>query len=111
LSRAIARCLHPKCSQLSAVPFCSVPADQIAFRIPRLARGVARGAVVLDTAVGRPRVGPVERDAQTARVGIVAPPHEVALLRPGAGDDPAAAGGLAVACELPEAVQLLAGLA
>src|SRR5713101_6949673 len=43
--------------------------------------------------------------------GTSAPRHEVALLRPGTGKDPAAAGGLAVVRELPEAVQLLAGLA
>src|SRR5439155_24362365 len=85
-----------------AGPFGSVPSDQLAFRIPRLAGWIARGAVVKDAAVGGPCVGPVERVAQPARVGIVAPRHEVALLRPGAGKDPAATGGLAVVRELAE---------
>src|SRR3989442_3310934 len=44
-----------------AGPFDSVPADQLAFRVPRLAGWIARGAVVFDAAVwrapGRPGVG------------------------------------------------------
>ena len=87
-----------------------VPGDQLAFRIVRLAGDIAGGAVVEDAPIGRPGIGPVERLPQAERIGVVAPRHQVALLRPAAGEHPAAARGGTVVAQFREAVQLLAGL-
>src|SRR5216683_6672336 len=76
-------------------------------RVPRLPVGIARGAVVEDPAIDRPRPSPARREARIVRVRIVAPCHLISLLGETTGVDPAAARRLAVVAQLRETVELL----
>src|SRR5208282_4449061 len=86
-----------------------VPTDDLAAGIPGLARKIARGAIVEDAPVDRPRERPLRIDAGVFRIAVVAPRHLVAGLGEAAGIDPATAGGRAVVPQRGEARKLLAG--
>ncbi len=71
-------------------PFRTVPFDELAARIPRLAVEVGGGAVIENATICRPRPRPVEIGTCLVRIMVVAAGHIVASLGEAAGIDPAA---------------------
>ena len=105
-----ARCGGTVVRNVHAAPFCAVPFQQLAFRIPWFSLWVRRGAVIQNAAVERPCPGPAQRITQPGRVGVIATCHLVTFRRPAAGEDPATAGGGAIIAQLREGAELLAFL-
>src|SRR5208337_5247626 len=91
-----------------AAPFGSIPLDELARWIPRLALKVGRRAVVQNAPVGRPGERPFEIGPGVVWVARIAAGHVVARLVEAAGINPAAACRRAVVAQLPEASHLFA---
>ncbi|MND86005.1 hypothetical protein D3C80_779510 [compost metagenome] len=90
-------------------PLGTIPFEQLAGRIPRLAVDIRGCTVVERAAVQRPGEGPAQIGAGIVRIVVVTTTHIIALLVPAAGIDPAAGHGRAVVAKLREVDHLLAG--
>src|SRR5580704_5739514 len=85
-----------------------VPPDLFAFRVPRPPVSIARGAIVENAAIGRPRPCPVGINALTRGI-LCSPPRKLRpSFSPASGVDPVAARGGPVVFQPCEARHLLA---
>jgi len=108
-ARGVLVCLEVR--DVRTRPCATVPRDEFARGIKGLTARIAGGPVVEHTAIGRPRPRPVDRLADAGGICVIPSRHEVTGRPPGAAEDPAARSRAAVAAQLGEAGELLAGLA